>query len=171
MTTKEVDEPMYKRGNKKSEMNELLYRDEMLWLQRSRIVWLKEGDRNTKKFHGRAVWRARKNNLKGLLDGYYGNWHTQLQAMQELAKNYFEQLFTADMGLDQEPVVNLFRECITDEMNSKLCSSFTHKEISDAVFQIGALKSLGPDGFPARFFQRHWAILKRRLLQRSNIFL
>ena len=27
-----------------AEMNEVLYREEMMWLQRSRISWLKEGD-------------------------------------------------------------------------------------------------------------------------------
>src|SRR6266508_1198443 len=43
--------------------NELLYREEMMWLQRSRITWLKEGDRNTNYFHRKAVWWARKNKI------------------------------------------------------------------------------------------------------------
>jgi hypothetical protein len=49
-------------------MNEILYREEMIWLQRSRIDWLKEGDRNTKYFHHKAVWRARKNKITKLRD-------------------------------------------------------------------------------------------------------
>jgi hypothetical protein len=49
-------------------MNELMYKEEMLWLQRSRVNWLKEGDRNTRFFHQKAVWRARKNKIKKLKD-------------------------------------------------------------------------------------------------------
>jgi hypothetical protein len=41
-------------------MDELLYREEM-WLQRSQIVWLKEGDRNTNFFHHKVAGRAKKN--------------------------------------------------------------------------------------------------------------
>jgi hypothetical protein len=48
------------------DMQELLYREEMLWLQCSRISWLKEGDRNTRFFHQKAKWRAQRNKIKKL---------------------------------------------------------------------------------------------------------
>jgi hypothetical protein len=47
-------------------MDELLEREELMWLQRSRIAWLKEGTeiQNTKYFHRRAAHRAKKNRIK-----------------------------------------------------------------------------------------------------------
>jgi hypothetical protein len=69
-------------------MQELLYREEMLWLQRSQVTWLKEGDRNTKNFHQKAVWRARKNKIKKLKDDD-GVWQEVPSDMERMATSYF----------------------------------------------------------------------------------
>ena len=49
-------------------------------------------------------------------------------------------------------------------MNDALCKPFTDDEISDALFQIGPLKAPGTDGFPARFFQRNWEVLREEVI-------
>jgi hypothetical protein len=135
----------------KKKLDELLYREEMMWLQRSRINWLKEGDRNTKYFHQKARWRARKNRIKQLRKGD-GNWTSDQQEMQHMATEYFTNLFLRDEGVNPEELVNVFDPVITDEMNFGLTKAYSAEEVSDALFQIGPLKAPGPDGFPARFF-------------------
>ena len=150
-------------------MNELLYREEMMWLQRSRITWLKEGDRNTKYFHSKAVWRARKNKIRKLMDDF-GNVHEDPASMHHLATDYFRNLYTADSNLETAHVVELFEQCVSDDDNMQLCAEFSEKEISDALFQIGPLKAPGPDGFPARFFQRNWGTLKEKVIPAVHEF-
>jgi hypothetical protein len=141
-------------------MNELLYREEMMWLQRSRINWLKEGDRNTQKFHKKVVWRARKNKIKWLVD-LNGVLQQEAPVMRTMAKEYFETIFTSDPSLTPATVVDLIEEKVTLDMNLKLCADFT---IGDALFQIEPLKAPGPDGFPTRFFQRNWGVLQKEIV-------
>ncbi|CAN1788506.1 LINE-1 retrotransposable element ORF2 protein, partial [Linum perenne] len=45
---------------------------------------------------------------------------------------------------------------ITGDINDKLCKPITLAEVKTATFQLGPLKAPGPDGYPGRFFQRHW---------------
>ncbi|GKB93241.1 reverse transcriptase [Tanacetum coccineum] len=56
-----------------NEIKELYAREEIMWRQRSRIQWLKEGDKNTQFFHARATSRRKRNNLLKLRteDGRY----------------------------------------------------------------------------------------------------
>jgi hypothetical protein len=47
---------------------EILKRQETMWRQRSRAVWLQDEDRNTKFFHNKASQRAKVNEIKKLKD-------------------------------------------------------------------------------------------------------
>jgi hypothetical protein len=75
------------------EMDELLYREEILWMQRSRIAWLSEGDRNTKYFHKRASCRKKKNKIHKLKRPD-GSWTCDSTEMEGLATDFFQMLYT-----------------------------------------------------------------------------
>ncbi|XP_074300110.1 uncharacterized protein LOC141631324 [Silene latifolia] len=55
---------------------------------------------------------------------------------------------------------NLQKRVTNDDADS-LSKPFTAKEVHQAVFQMGPMKSPGPDGIPAIFYQRCWHLVKK----------
>lgn len=51
----------------------LLLQEETYWRQRSKVLWLSDGDRNNKFFHASASARKKKNAINKLKDAH-GNW-------------------------------------------------------------------------------------------------
>jgi hypothetical protein len=154
------------------EMDELLYREEILWMQWSRVAWLREGDRNTKYFHRRASWRRRKNRVRRLRR-QDGTWTADTGEMENMTRGFFQKLYSREDTIDPSPVLDAMQSYVEEETNEKLCAPFTEKEekeISDALFQIGPLKAPGPDGFPARFRQRNWDLMKEEVVQAVKLF-
>ena len=91
--------------------------------------------------------------------------------MGRAAMDYFKNIFTSVPSVDPSPIINLVQSVIDEDTNASLCADFTEKEISDALFQIGPLKALGPDGFLARFFQRNWGTIKESIVAAVQEFL
>lgn len=50
----------------RKEVHLWLEREEMMWKQRSRLQWLKEGDQKTRFFHSQASQRRKRNMIKSL---------------------------------------------------------------------------------------------------------
>ena len=52
----------------KKDISTLLMKEEQMWKQRSRSLWLQEGDNNTRYFHSRASHRFKRNQIDSLED-------------------------------------------------------------------------------------------------------
>uniref|UniRef100_A0A452XL47 Reverse transcriptase domain-containing protein n=1 Tax=Aegilops tauschii subsp. strangulata TaxID=200361 RepID=A0A452XL47_AEGTS len=72
----------------------------------------------------------------------------------------FQEIFTKDPTLSSGEVLDCIEPRVTTTMNESLCKAYIEEEISNALFQIGPLKAPGCDGFPARFYQRNWSVVK-----------
>lgn len=139
--------------------SELMSHHETYWRQRSRVLWLRDGDRNSAFFHRRASNRRSQNKIKGLTDSE-GVWHTQPAKIRSLLLDYFENIFKAE-GIATEAideVVEAVGTRVTPGMNDTLLLPITDNEIKD-LFQMHPSKSPGPDGMSPFFFQKYWSIV------------
>jgi hypothetical protein len=100
----------------------------------------------------------------------YGHVTKEKGEMEQMTRDFFQLLYTADENVHPEEIMHLVQPCITEEMNEELCKEFSEKEIGDALFQMDPLKAPGPDGFPARFFQRNRKIVKKDVLNVVKCF-
>jgi hypothetical protein len=99
-----------------------------------------------------------------------GSWCDAPTEMQQLTVEFFEYLYIVDSAVSPAQVLHLIEPKVDSSMNDNLCKAFTEKEIVDAMFQMGPLKVPGPDEFPARFYQRHWDIVKNDVVKAVQKF-
>ncbi|XP_061999168.1 uncharacterized protein LOC133716477 [Rosa rugosa] len=135
----------------------LLAHEESFWQQRSKVAWLKEGDRNTGFFHRKTANRRRKNTICGLYNAD-GEWCEDDEGMEKVITDYFDSMFTAsDIDVEaMETTLNAIQPCVTPTMNEQLCAQYSYEEVKSALFQMYPTKSPGPDGMPPLFFQHYW---------------
>lgn len=153
-----------------SQLCELFEREEIMECQRSRVDWLKAGDRNTEFFQARASARRKTNRIRSVLreDGSTCNSQGQIK---DLVQSFYEKLFTSEPRPTADEVLQAIPHKVTAEMNADLCKSYSDEEIKAALFQMGPTKAPGPDGFPALFYQHHWNFLGEDICQAVRGFL
>ena len=103
----------------RKEINEVLIREEIMWKQRSRVEWLKNGDRNTKFFHAAASQRRRKNKIEGLMD-FEGVWHKEEGETKDIILDYFKAIFNLDYPTNFGASLRAIEKSVTQEMNKEL---------------------------------------------------
>jgi hypothetical protein len=145
-------------------------REEIMARQRSRVEWLKEGDKNTSFFHARASARRRTNRIRFLLKDDGSKCEDQ-EGMQAMVLDYYQKLFSSEACTSMDAVLDAIPVKVNSEMNEALNQEYTNEEIKSALFQMGPTKAPGPDGFPAIFYQRHWDLLEQDICSAVRGFL
>jgi hypothetical protein len=141
------------------EQNTLL--DEISWRQKSRVLWLKEGDKNSKFFHHMANSHRRANRIGSL---YVDNESTSDQAIiQDHIVDFYTKLFQETES--HRPFLDgLHFDSLDVEDAAGLEKPFDEEEVTNVVKGFNGEKAPGPDGFPLSFFQHCWNILKADIM-------
>lgn len=128
--------------------------------QRAKKHRLKQWDKNTKFFHLHANQRRKMNRISHIM-GLDSQILTDQHHMGNLFSSFYSQWFTSSkIHLIEECLQALF-PCISIEMNQHLNEIFCEQEYTTALFQMNLLGALGPDGFLAHFYKRHWPTIKK----------
>ncbi|XP_074315315.1 uncharacterized protein LOC141651506 [Silene latifolia] len=145
----------------RKELDEVLEREEILWYQKSRVDFIRDGDRNTSYFHVSTLvrrWRNRINSLKN----NDGVWVEEKNALISHVVEFYKKLYTQDGDYDVNAEISydLFPELSNEDLRW-LTRPYTEAEIEGVIHNMGALKAPGPDGFQALFYQKNWEVVRQ----------
>ncbi|GLT73379.1 hypothetical protein SLA2020_452430 [Shorea laevis] len=127
-------------------------------MQRAKRSWFQGGDRNTTYFHSWANQRRKTNHIRKVKDEVGREWTRPSDYCRSFIQ-HFQSLFTSGGPDDIDACIAEVPLRVTSTMNGQLLRAFTPEEIDMALAQMHPLKSPGPDGFLAGFYQQHWEVV------------
>jgi hypothetical protein len=113
------------------QLEERKKKEEIMWRHKSRVQWLKEGEKNTKFFHIAMVHRRYINKITHLEDAQ-GNPIREHTQIEEELKNYYKDLLTKtsqDRMTAIRWVTSHIPSLVTPEQNAALMRPITQEEV------------------------------------------
>ena len=145
------------------EINETLIREEVMWKQRSRALWMRWGDHNMKFFHAMTTQRQRHNKIEGLW-GADGAWHEEKEEVEQIILEYFSEIFSTSHPNIGEASLDAVKLRISTEMNNTLLAECKEAEIKSALNQMHPTKVPRSEGMPPIFYHKYWDVVEPNVI-------
>ena len=143
------------------EIDQLLKQEDIKWKQRAKQHWYQKEDRNTPFFQAWANHQKMINQIKWVRDDEDREW-TKLEEIGQAYVNFYQKLFQSEGMVGIEECLEGLEARVIPEMNGWLLRRFLTKDVDFALSQMGPLKSLGPDGFAACFYQKARDVVQKK---------
>ncbi|GKV19346.1 hypothetical protein SLEP1_g29624 [Rubroshorea leprosula] len=136
---------------------DMLRMREAIWKQKSRSVWVKLGDQNTRYFHKVANGRKAQNSIQGIMSD--GHWVEEPVMVKKEVMSYFRKAFQEESWDRPKPSKIEFKR-ISEEQSKWLERPFTVEEIEEGLKSCDGSKAPGPDGYNLNFLKFFWNSIK-----------
>ena len=136
-------------------------KEEIFWRQKSRELWLKEGDNNTRFFHRMANAHCRRNWLSKLKVN--GCWHSEENNLRNSVVGAFQELYQEEEGWRPSvDGISFMRLDISEAEGLEI--PFVEEEVLAALTDLGKDKAPGSDGFTMAFWLYGWDVVKFEIM-------
>ncbi|PNX99664.1 ribonuclease H, partial [Trifolium pratense] len=146
--------------SKELELDKLLESEEMWWNQRSRILWLQHGDKNTKFFHQKASQRRKRNHINTIQDSQ-GNTQSDIGLIETTLIQHFSDLFTSQETHNTATAVEVVKNIITSDMKDHLSTNYTEEEVIGKEVTKAVLDVLNHEGDPSQYNSTHICLIPK----------
>ena len=137
---------------------------------KSRELWLKLGDKNSKFFHLSTIIYKQSNNID-TLKKKDSSWIQETSQIRAHFRDSFINQFKKEETCFPKHFKHLILPCIIEEENESLQSIHSSEEIKAVLFQMQDLKAPSPDGFPTLFYKQLWPMVGNDVVKAVTSFL
>jgi hypothetical protein len=156
-----MEEEKLKKEDMSRELENTFLCEEIHWQQKSRALWLKEGDNNTRFFHKVANSHRRYNRVETLrIDGVLSNDPNEVK---EHVVQFYCNLYS-EQSIWRPRMDNQAFSSIDEEEKVWLEREVEEKEVWEVLKGMEGDKSPGPDGYTMAFFHSCWVVVKHDIM-------
>ncbi|GJZ79564.1 hypothetical protein Tco_0644401 [Tanacetum coccineum] len=150
------DSSLFRRHELKCQLNDIKAMKATDSLQKSKVRWAIERDKNSKYFHGIINKKRSHLAIRGVFDE--GIWLTDPSLVKKAFIDHYGTRFKKPT-MARLKLNFSFPNRLSQEQAADLERGVSRDEIRSAVWDCGENKSPGPDGFTFEFFRRYWEFI------------
>lgn len=135
------------------ELESILDQERDLWILKSKLNWMIQGDRNTSFYHMSTLARWKRNHVASVKDDRE-MWITEEREVIEYFRRGFTDYYTTsqEVAYWKPPMFDQWHVQLSNEANQALEDVVSTEEIKEALWSMKPFKALGLNGLHVGFF-------------------
>ena len=127
--------------------------------QKSKLMWLKDGDANTRFFHASIRMRQCHSSIHSI-ENFNGVIVNQPEDVANAFVDYYKVILGTSVSTKSvKPDIVALGPIVNENMHAALTADFTSVDVHNAIFSIAVIQIPGPDCIGSQFFKDAWHLV------------